>query len=149
MGNKAATLEVYRETVSRDKRLRTALTRDEAIEELAKIEAYLIAFFGEETYQTYYQGDNLQESETEDDADDGSSGELVASLEQTPSQESRKLMNDYNRDAARRIAALIRNYRRITGAQVEQPGAGQPATRPVDDPEGGNKPQPEAEGRRP
>jgi hypothetical protein len=31
-----------------------------------------------------------------------------------------------------------------TGAQT---GAGQPATRPVDEPEGGVKPQPEAEGR--
>jgi hypothetical protein len=29
----------------------------------------------------------------------------------------------------------------------EQGGAGQPATRPVDKPEGGDKPQPEAEGR--
>ena len=31
--------------------------------------------------------------------------------------------------------------------QGEQPGTGQPATRPVDEPEGGDKPQPEAEGR--
>ena len=31
----------------------------------------------------------------------------------------------------------------------EQPGTGQPATRPVVEPEGGDKPQPEAEGRRP
>ena len=31
----------------------------------------------------------------------------------------------------------------------EQAGAGQPATRPVDEPEGGVKPQPEAEGRCP
>ena len=31
----------------------------------------------------------------------------------------------------------------------EQTGAGQPATRPVVEPEGGEKPQPEAEGRRP
>jgi hypothetical protein len=30
---------------------------------------------------------------------------------------------------------------------TEQPGTGQPATRPVDEPEGGDKPQPEAEGR--
>jgi hypothetical protein len=29
----------------------------------------------------------------------------------------------------------------------EQAGAGQPATRPVDEPEGGDKHQPEAEGR--
>jgi hypothetical protein len=29
----------------------------------------------------------------------------------------------------------------------EQAGAGQPATRPVVEPEGGDKPQPEAEGR--
>ena len=29
----------------------------------------------------------------------------------------------------------------------EQAGAGQPATRPVDEPEGGDQPQPEAEGR--
>jgi hypothetical protein len=29
----------------------------------------------------------------------------------------------------------------------EQTGTGQPATRPVDEPEGGDKPQPEAEGR--
>ena len=29
----------------------------------------------------------------------------------------------------------------------EQAGAGQPATRPVDKSEGGDKPQPEAEGR--
>ena len=33
--------------------------------------------------------------------------------------------------------------------QAEPVGTGQPATRPVDDPEGGDKPQPEAEGRRP
>ena len=33
--------------------------------------------------------------------------------------------------------------------EAEQPGAGQPATRPVDKPEGGVKPQPEAEGRCP
>jgi hypothetical protein len=32
-------------------------------------------------------------------------------------------------------------------ALIEQPGAGQPATRPVNEPEGGGKPQPEAEGR--
>ena len=31
--------------------------------------------------------------------------------------------------------------------QAEQPGTGQPATRPVDEPECGDKPQPEAEGR--
>lgn len=31
----------------------------------------------------------------------------------------------------------------------EQPGAGQPATRPVVEPEGGEQPQPEAEGRCP
>jgi hypothetical protein len=29
----------------------------------------------------------------------------------------------------------------------EQAGTGQPATRPVDEPEGSDKPQPEAEGR--
>ena len=33
--------------------------------------------------------------------------------------------------------------------RTEQAGAGQPATRPVVEPEGGDKPQPEAEGRRP
>jgi hypothetical protein len=33
--------------------------------------------------------------------------------------------------------------------QSEQDGTGQPATRPVDEPEGGDKPQPESEGRRP
>jgi hypothetical protein len=31
--------------------------------------------------------------------------------------------------------------------ESEQTGAGQPATRPVDEPEGGDQPQPEAEGR--
>jgi hypothetical protein len=33
--------------------------------------------------------------------------------------------------------------------QTEHPGTGQPATRPVDKPEGSEKPQPEGEGRRP
>ena len=33
--------------------------------------------------------------------------------------------------------------------QAQQSGTGQPATRPVDEPEGGDKPQPEAEGRCP
>ena len=33
------------------------------------------------------------------------------------------------------------------GKSKEQPGTGQPATRPMDEPEGGDKPQPEAEGR--
>ena len=37
----------------------------------------------------------------------------------------------------------------LTPAKGEQAGAGQPATRPVDEPESGDKPQPEAEGRRP
>lgn len=36
-----------------------------------------------------------------------------------------------------------------SGTKSEQTGAGQPATRPVDMPEGSDKPQPEAEGRRP
>jgi hypothetical protein len=40
---------------------------------------------------------------------------------------------------------LIQEYRRKFGA--EQPGTGQPATRPVVEPEGSDKPQPEAEGR--
>ena len=37
----------------------------------------------------------------------------------------------------------------IKKTQSEQAGTGQPATRPVNEPEGGDKPQPEAEGRRP
>ena len=38
----------------------------------------------------------------------------------------------------------------VVWPEVSEPaGAGQPATRPVDKPEGGDKPQPEAEGRRP
>lgn len=37
--------------------------------------------------------------------------------------------------------------RLFNNTHAEQPGAGQPATRPVDEPEGGVKPQPEAEGR--
>ena len=35
----------------------------------------------------------------------------------------------------------------ILQTKAEQPGTGQPATRPVVEPEGGDKPQPEAEGR--
>ena len=38
-------------------------------------------------------------------------------------------------------------YTRQFNRNAEQDGAGQPATRPVDEPEGGEKPQPEAEGR--
>jgi hypothetical protein len=34
-----------------------------------------------------------------------------------------------------------------TAQETEQPGTGQPATRPVDKPEGSDKPQPDAEGR--
>jgi hypothetical protein len=39
--------------------------------------------------------------------------------------------------------------RRFKTPGGEQTGTGQPATRPVVEPEGGYKPQPEAEGRRP
>jgi hypothetical protein len=39
--------------------------------------------------------------------------------------------------------------RRFKTPAGEQPDPGQPATRPVDEPEGGDKPQPEAEGRCP
>jgi len=43
------------------------------------------------------------------------------------------------------------NYERQLYLQKQEPaeqaGTGQPATRPVDEPEGGDKPQPEAEGR--
>ena len=42
------------------------------------------------------------------------------------------------------ISAKVGDYIQI---EPEQPGAGQPATRPVDEPEGGDKPQPEAKRR--
>jgi hypothetical protein len=42
------------------------------------------------------------------------------------------------------VSILMVSMRR---RRVEQDGAGQPATRPLDKPEGGGKPQPEAEGR--
>jgi hypothetical protein len=41
---------------------------------------------------------------------------------------------------------LLRMYMKKS-SEAQQHGAGQPATRPVDEPEGGDKPQPEAEGR--
>ena len=42
---------------------------------------------------------------------------------------------------------LFIGIQRFTKTSAEQPGTGQPATRPVDEPKGGDKPQPEAEGR--
>ena len=47
------------------------------------------------------------------------------------------------------IPMQISGRHRIEMKEAEQPGTGQPATRPVDEPEGGTKPQPEAEGRCP
>jgi hypothetical protein len=51
-----------------------------------------------------------------------------------------------------RIIAWAREQTKARKAAIEQtkgeqPGTGQPATRPVDEPKGGDKPQPEAEGR--
>ena len=135
---KERTLEVFRETVSNDKLLRIALTTEEAMEDLAEIEAYLVAFLGEKTYRAYYQGAIPEEPETKNGFGDQSSGERLANLESKSSRESRELANAHNHDTARRIATMIRNYRKVAG--VEPPRAELHS-------EGGDQPQPEAEGR--
>jgi hypothetical protein len=63
-----------------------------------------------------------------------------------PSQKTDwKVVLDYRRRTSPNC--VIVSIEPFTETNSEQSGAGQPATRPVDQPEGGDKPQPETEGR--
>jgi hypothetical protein len=57
---------------------------------------------------------------------------------------------NYDKEIREHVPHIHRVYRptrTIRKSKAEQTGTGQPATRPVDEPEGSDKPQPEAEGR--
>jgi hypothetical protein len=61
----------------------------------------------------------------------------------------RAISERYGNDIDRLLAALVDQERFSVIQTAEQAGAGQPATSPVDEPEGGDEPQTEAEGRCP
>ena len=72
-------------------------------------------------------------------------------LDETIAQACDEMITTKRGSQAERHATfrIIRRWENDREPECEQHGAGQPATRPVVEPEGGIKPQPEAEGRCP